>query len=81
MRSEKLICSCFSDEHNLQFTYDEEDKVIYTTIYLHQYRSFFKRVWVAIKYIFGYHCKYGHWDTFNFDPEDYQKIIDLIKKD
>lgn len=62
MRNHFVVCDCQSSEHTLRFMYDEENKELYTEVYLNQYRSFFKRVYVAIKYIFGYTSKYGHWD-------------------
>lgn len=62
MRNHFVVCDCQSPEHTLRFMYDEEEKELYTEVYLNQYRSFFKRVYVAIKYIFGYTSKYGHWD-------------------
>jgi hypothetical protein len=77
MKREFLVCQCFSPEHTLQFMYDEDDKTLYSEIHLSQYRSFFKRVLVAIKYIFGYKCQYGHWDTFHMQPEDLSKIIKI----
>ena len=61
-----IICSCQSPEHTIQFVCKEEreydDDLCYVQVQLIQYRSFFQRVVVAIKYIFGYQCKYGHWD-------------------
>jgi hypothetical protein len=44
--------------------YDPEDNELYTSVFLNQYQNVFKRVWIALKYVFGYRCKYGHWDCF-----------------
>ena len=57
-------CACGSSEHTLRFTLDKEDKEIYTDVYLNQYRAWYMRLLVGIKYIFGYKCKYGHWDNW-----------------
>jgi len=70
--NEKYVtCDCFSDEHTLRFQYmysKNEQKIkqheIYTSVFLNNYNGFFKRLWIAIKYVFGYKCKYGHWDCF-----------------
>lgn len=62
MKNHFVVCVCETPEHTLRFMYDEEEKELYTEVYLNQYRSFFKRVWVAVKYVFGYTSKYGHWD-------------------
>ncbi len=70
MNTEFFECACHSDEHTLKFSYDPEDNELYTSVYLNQYRNIFRRVWVAIKYVFGYRCKYGHWDCFIMQPKD-----------
>jgi hypothetical protein len=73
--TEKLIsCSCNSPEHILVFNLNKEDKEIYTSVFLHQYRSFYERTLVAVKYVFGYKSKYGHWDCFSADAG---KILEL----
>jgi hypothetical protein len=38
-----------------------DDNNAYLHIFLRE-RRFFKRLLYGIKYIFGYKCKYGHWD-------------------
>lgn len=55
-------CACHCDEHVLRFTLDKEEKEIYTSIFLNQYRPWWGRLWLAIKYVFGYTSKYGHFD-------------------
>jgi uncharacterized protein (UPF0297 family) len=80
MKTECLICQCLSPEHTLQFIYDEEDKEIHTRVYLNQYRTFWKRILVAIKYVFGYKCSYGDWDTFIMRQEDLEKIIKMCEE-
>lgn len=79
MKTEHLVCQCSSPEHTIQFIYSEEDNEIYTNVFLNQYRSFFKRIWIAIKYIFGYKCKYGHWDCFMMRNEDLSKIKKILE--
>lgn len=71
-------CECGSPEHTLVFRYNEEDNELYTMVFLNQYRNIFKRIWVAIKYIFGYKSKYGDWDCFVLRPEDKDRLIRLI---
>lgn len=85
MKDEFFVCECGSDEHTLRFTYDEDEtendlKEIYTSVYLNQHRSFFKRLWVAIRYVFGYKCKYGHWDCFVLRREDAERMIRMLKE-
>ncbi len=78
MKSEFFECTCMSDEHTLRFTLDDTE--LYTSVFLHQYRSFFKRVWIAIKYTFGYKCKDGHWDCTILKPEDCDRLIIMLQE-
>jgi len=71
-------CACYSDEHVLKFVYDRREKEIYATMFMSDWPQWYKRVWVAIKYIFGYKCKYGHWDTWLMCPKDLDRFISLF---
>jgi hypothetical protein len=75
---EHFECACHSDEHTLKFTLDDYD--IWASVYLFQYQSFWKRIWIAIKYIFGSHCGEGHWDCFMLKHEDITRLIALLEK-
>lgn len=72
-------CGCGADEHTLRFTMDKgpEDPGIYTSIYLNQYRPWWVRVGGGLKYIFGYKCKYGHWDCWLMRDEDAKRLRDM----
>jgi hypothetical protein len=64
---EYLECSCTSAEHLLRFTFDDgkwDDccPEIYIDVQLNCFHGFWKRLWLGIRYIFGYKCRYGHWD-------------------
>jgi hypothetical protein len=78
-------CRCSSDEHTLKFTLDEhsgdiEELEIWTSVYLHQHHPWWRRIWVALKYVFGYHCKYGHWDCFIMRGCDVERLMALLQK-
>lgn len=73
-------CQCGSPEHTLRFVYDPDENDLYTEIHLSQYRNFFKRAWVVIKYIFGHKCNYGCFDCWLLKPEDCNGIKDLLNK-
>lgn len=83
--TEHFECRCMSDEHMLKFTLDEtcgdiEDLEIWTSVFLHKYEPLWKRVWIALKYIFGYNCRYGHWDCFIMRGEDVDRMMLLLVK-
>lgn len=70
-------CECYSDEHALKFTFDPDDGELYLSVFL-QKRPFFKRLWAAIKYVFGYKSKYGDFESGTvFKPEDLEKLANL----
>lgn len=81
-KSNILVCECSSGEHQIIFHPDEEDGYIYCEIHLTN-RRFWGRLKTGIKYIFGYKCKYGHWDEFILGPdkkEDIKEILEFLEK-
>lgn len=78
--TEYFECQCGSDEHTIHFTLDVEENEIYLSVFLNQYRSFFKRAWVAVKYLFNYKCKYGHWDCVTIQNDDAERLISLLRR-
>lgn len=77
-------CSCSSPDHIIRLVYIPENVGIYEEVYLdvqlNPTYSFFKRIWLAIKYILGYSKKYGHWDCTLIKYEDYDDIIALFQR-
>ena len=77
-----IVCQCNSVEHVVQFTADDTDdeqSVCYIEVQLRQHRGFWKRTWVALRYIFGYQCVYGHWDCTSLSQEEAKKLLDFLK--
>jgi hypothetical protein len=82
--TEHFECECSSDEHTLKFTLDEltgdiADLEIWTSVFLNQ-GGFWQRLRTAIKYLFGYKCKYGHFDCFIMRPVDVNRMMNLLQK-
>jgi hypothetical protein len=75
-------CLCSSCEHVIRFVFDPNEDYgdIWTEIYLNHYHKWYKRIWIAIKYIFGYQSKFGAFDCTLIKPEHYSKIEDLFKR-
>jgi hypothetical protein len=78
--TEFFECRCGSDEHTLRFILDVDDNCFYTTVYLNSYKTWYRRLWVALKYLFGYKCKYGHWDCWILSADDVPRIIAMLHK-
>lgn len=76
------ICGCM--EHVIRFCYYTEEQPEWSLVYLHtglrpDYR-FYKRIWVAIKHVFGFKCKYGDFDETVLDKDAVKEIITLLTK-
>ena len=83
MKNELFICECQNIEHQLIFSYfeDDEEKDVFVSVHLTPDR-WYRRIVNGIKYIFGYKCCYGHFDEFIFKKEDadrLQGVVDLLK--
>jgi len=78
--TEFFECACHSPEHVLKFDVCLEDNEIYSSVFLNDYRRWYERLWVAIKYLFGYKCQYGHWDCFLMLPEDAKRMAAMCEK-
>lgn len=82
--NELFICSCYSVEHQLIFSYfgDEDDnKEVYASVHLVP-RGLWFRIKNAIKYIFRYRSQFGDFDEFVFnrsDADKLQKVVDYLK--
>jgi len=78
--TEFFECECMSNEHTLRFSLDAFDTELYVSVFLNQHRSFFGKLWTAVKYIYGYKCKDGHWDCTMLKVEDADRLIALLQK-
>lgn len=77
---EVFICECRSAEHQMIISYIHGDDgfdfdMLGVEVHLNPYHGFWSRVKGAIKYIFGHKSKYGNWDSFDFNPDDADKLI------
>lgn len=83
-----FLCQCGNPEHQMIMRYFDvdydDDKSVYVSVFLRNESNFFKRLWLGIKYIFGYRSIYGYFDEFIFKGSDYPKlqtVVDYLKKD
>ena len=83
MKTDIIICACGSSEHQILINKDDEDHEVYLSIHLITYQNFFQRLWVGLKYAFGYRSRYGHWDSIILEKEhatQLQKVVDHLRK-
>jgi len=78
-RTTLVRCNCSSNEHIVIFDQSEDEPDdLYASIHLTKH-SFFKRLWYALKYIFGYQCKYGAFENMIFDKDTLIESIEGIR--
>lgn len=80
--NELFICECDSVEHQIVFSYFPDEKEVYMHIHLLPEKSIWRRISKAVKYVFGYVSRYGHFDEFIFkkgDADKLQSIADHLK--
>lgn len=78
MNSHYITCSCNSSEHTARIIDDGED--LYLEVQLVKNNNIFKRIWLAIRYILGYNCRYGHWDCTIIDDKEGKKLYHFLKR-
>ena len=84
-----IECDCTCNDHLIVFSlsndefddgFDDgcDEHVLYVCTQLRR-DSFFNRVWLGIKYIFGYQSKYGHWDEARLSGDNVEDLKKLLK--
>lgn len=76
-----LDCSCDDPNHVIRYTYDPDDGMLCVEMRLVDYLSWYKRMWVGIKYILGI-LKSQHYayDCSIIKPTDYDKLLEVVNK-
>ena len=79
-RSEFFKCSCSHDAHTVEFTFHpwDPDKDLYLSVHLNLWRGILKRSWYAVKYVLGYRCPFGMYDSWILRKEDAFRLRELI---
>lgn len=79
---EAFFCKCMSPEHLLAAyvtTFPKHgDKDFYFSMQLNHYRPWYRRIWPAIKYIFG-NTSIG-WAETLISPDDLNRLKQLIQQ-
>lgn len=79
MKSEKwFVCECESLEHFMVINYEPDfDDSVYISIHLSHF-SLWKRIQMAIAYIFGYKSKYGNFEEILLNKTKLKELIDTL---
>ena len=83
---ELFICQCGDPRHQFIISADKETTegpCAFVSVHLNREHNVFKRIWTAIKYVFGRRCIYGDFDEVIINPNDadrLQKVVDFLKE-
>lgn len=75
-KTEVMYCACSSMEHIVCFGYFDEEPEIYVSVHLKKH-GFWKRLKYAVKYLFGFQCKYGAFEEIVLGTKHYEKMMQL----
>ena len=83
---ELFICQCGDPSHQFIISADKETTegpCAFVSVHLNREHNILKRIWTAIKYVFGSRCIYGDFDEVIINPNDadrLQKVVDFLKE-
>jgi hypothetical protein len=77
-----IACDCYQPEHNIRLMYwsDPDDWEAFFSFHLRTWRNPLRRLWVALRYVFGYRCRYGEWDEFLLNVRSAKKLIEFLQE-
>lgn len=81
---EIVVCDCGNLEHQIHIHAtdyedgDEDNGFVYLSVHLAP-QEWYRRLWYAIKYIFGYKCCYGAFEEIILKPKDAYKFERVVK--
>ena len=80
LRELYVKCDCHSPEHMFILSYyadDDDWDTLDFAIHLNSWKNIIRRIWTAIKYIFGYKSRYGEWDNVCINPAEAKRIAEF----
>lgn len=88
--NEYFTCECSNPEHCLQVSFDpdifddsdniaERHPELTVNVQMSQYLGFWKRLLVAIKYIFNVKDDKIHWDCCSIREEEVDRLLNVVK--
>ena len=84
MKREHFLCDCEALEHTIRMSYfvaeESDDQNLYIEMFLNKPNSFFKRLWIALKYVFSKNpSKYGDVGEYILSPATAGDMIEFME--
>jgi len=82
---ETFYCACHSYDHQFSLAIDDWDlsqnkEELIVTVSLCDSKPFFIRIWLAIKYIFGFRSRYGMFADIQVQLKDKERLLNIINE-
>ena len=83
---ELFICECHDPSHQFIISADPLDSEfpeVYISVHLNRDHNIFKRIWTAMKYVFGMRSILGDFDEVIIRPDDadrLQEVVDYLRR-
>ena len=78
------ICGCGTPEHQFILSYftDEEPewRWLYLNVHLTTWRNPFRRLLAAVRYVFGYRCRFGEFDEVVMYRHHAEQVRDFLNE-
>lgn len=80
-----IECSCSVPNHLIQLVWCPGDSycaqgTLVINYQLDKKKNFFQRTWSAVKYIFGFDERWGHWHSTDIEEEEVNKLITFLEE-
>jgi hypothetical protein len=72
-----LECNCGGGDHVLRFTACDDGDV-YIDMALNHYCGFWRRLWLGMRYAFGYRSSYGYFTELMTNKKELRKFVDDV---
>ena len=81
-KRELFICECHDLEHSFVISRIKDKEIgneLIIEIHLNKL-SWYRRIWIGIKYIFGRKSKFGNYEEVIINKSDKKRLLKAIKK-
>jgi len=79
MERELFVCACHNLEHQLVLSYFDDERDVYLSVHLCKH-GFFRRLWIAVRYLFGRRSPYGAFEEIILREEDVNRLNDILSQ-
>lgn len=81
---ELFVCDCGDISHQFVVSWCPDDSdyndLMYFEIHLNQTKGFWKRLWIAIQYVFGHRSNFGAFDEILLNKHSAKRLHEELNK-